>query len=254
MTSRKLLVKDERQEDWEAVEKRWFDEYLPTEPFVAELVKEAAQAEWFRIRADREHDKLCEALFETEQADWTEEQHKKYERCLRYQTTVERRCQRTYARLEQHLRTRRIVEREERAEVRREEAATEPKKKVEAQQKAVEKVGPEKPRPLKRFPQWVVVHIVDGKTRTSIDPPNEGIHWILAKSPETLVIRFMEFLDGVPPEYEWTTDDPVKRATKHWKYKQVMRPETWRQAIARETDGHIGPVKDLDPPGAHGEG
>jgi hypothetical protein len=89
--------------------------------------------------------------------------------------------------------------------------------------------------------QWVEIEMVDGKTITTLYPSNEEL-WEEGRAmipPPTLVYRRLNFVDGVPPEYLWTTNDPVTiefggMAT------QRIRLETWLALIEKEKASGTG--------------
>jgi hypothetical protein len=93
--------------------------------------------------------------------------------------------------------------------------------------------------------QWVEVTVREGKTATTLYPPNEALRERAQKMdpPPDMVYRRLNFIDCVPVEYYWTTDDPVRR-TNGGHGIQRMAVDTWLEAIAREEqlgNGHVGP-------------
>src|SRR5579875_3395617 len=94
--------------------------------------------------------------------------------------------------------------------------------------------------------QWVHVSVKEGKTITALFPSNEDLikrgqkFW----PPPELVYRRLDFRNGVPKEYHWTTYDPVRRAAGGMGI-QRMTTDQWLLCIEREKqnpDGHIGPT------------
>jgi hypothetical protein len=92
--------------------------------------------------------------------------------------------------------------------------------------------------------QWVEVEVHDGVTITTRYPGDEEVLALIAKKTEQtgravdLVYRRLNFVHGVPPEYGWTTQDPLQR-----KYGghciQRLRLEDWKTQIKEECGGHI---------------
>jgi hypothetical protein len=93
--------------------------------------------------------------------------------------------------------------------------------------------------------QWVEVTVREGKTATTLYPPNEALRERAQKMdpPPDMVYRRLNFIDCVPVEYYWTTDDPVRR-TNGGHGIQRMAVDTWLETIEREEhlgNGHVGP-------------
>ena len=108
-----------------------------------------------------------------------------------------------------------------------------------------------KPRTIVTLEQWVEIRIRDGKTETTLYPSNEVLLERKKKMdpPPNIVYRRMNFVDGVPPEYYWATDDPRRREFGGHGI-QRMAVDTWLQTIAEEAQrgtGHVAPCSDLLP-------
>jgi hypothetical protein len=103
-----LLVTGEREEDWLLLLKFWTDQYKPAEDTVLyTFVLKTAQAEWTRLRCQRQYDDLM-AAFDTAPYNFTPEQERKHNLMMRYKTTAERCFQREYRQLEQHFKAHHI--------------------------------------------------------------------------------------------------------------------------------------------------
>ena len=94
--------------------------------------------------------------------------------------------------------------------------------------------------------QWFEIEVVDGVTKTTAYPANEEVEKKIAKKEEAtgrpveLVYRRLNFINGVPPEYEWTTEDPL-RLKFGFMGIQRLRVADWRKHILSETGGHLQP-------------
>ena len=93
--------------------------------------------------------------------------------------------------------------------------------------------------------QWVDVRVRDGETATTLYPPNEVLRERAKKMdpPPTMVYRRLNFIDCVPVEYYWTTDDPMRRENGGHGI-QRMSVDIWLETIELEEsagNGHVGP-------------
>ena len=92
--------------------------------------------------------------------------------------------------------------------------------------------------------QWFEIEVVDGVTKTTAYPANEEVEKKIAKKEEAtgrpveLVYRRLNFINGVPPEYDWTTDDP-QRLKFGFLGVQRLRVADWRVLIEAEAGGHL---------------
>jgi hypothetical protein len=108
--------------------------------------------------------------------------------------------------------------------------------------------GKKKARTIVTLEQWVEVRIRDGKTETTLYPPNDELLERKAKMdpPPNIVYRRLNFVDGVPAEYYWTTNDSRRRQCGGHGI-QRMAVETWVATITEEErrgTGHVGPCSD----------
>lgn len=93
--------------------------------------------------------------------------------------------------------------------------------------------------------QWVEVSVTpEGKTVTELFPPNEELAQELAEDgqPETaLLYRRFHFVNGVPPEYAWTTDSESTLQSGGMGTQRLTIAD-WRKLIereAKEEGGHL---------------
>ena len=82
-----LILKDERLEDFHALENMWKTSYKPRDAAEHHMVEQLTRADWFFQRAERTMAEVESGLSETgSPADWTDEQEKKLLRMQRYLT------------------------------------------------------------------------------------------------------------------------------------------------------------------------
>jgi hypothetical protein len=92
--------------------------------------------------------------------------------------------------------------------------------------------------------QWFEIEVIDGVTKTTAYPANEEVEKRIAKKeeetgrPVELVYRRLNFINGIPDEYAWTTSDPLQRKFGGLGI-QRLRVADWRQHILAETHGHL---------------
>jgi hypothetical protein len=84
-----LILKSENLEDFQALEAAWFETDEPETATEKHIVQELVLADWFLQRAHRTVAHIeAELLDETPNPlHWTDQQHKTFNRFLRYQTT-----------------------------------------------------------------------------------------------------------------------------------------------------------------------
>ena len=100
-------------------------------------------------------------------------------------------------------------------------------------------------RKIVTLEQWVEVRVREGATLTTLYPSNDALRQRAQKMapPPEMVYRRLNFVDGVPIEYYWTTDDPARRGNGGHGI-QRMALDTWLETIAHEErlgNGHVGP-------------
>ncbi|HEY3937539.1 MAG TPA: hypothetical protein VGL97_08925 [Bryobacteraceae bacterium] len=241
MCSKMPVLPEEDAAEREAVFVSWFARYEPVDECERGLVTDVAQGEWFKRRCGRRFAKLEAELNGLAPMAWKEEDHKRFERFLRYKTSAERTFTRALRTLEQQ---RKIRLQEEREEAEREEA-----KPTEEAAKAPKAASlDERMSQLQRPPgvfQLVQVRIEEGRTVTWAHPFNATVRRQLElKGPETTVWRRFEFPEGVPPEYAWVAITPEEQGTEKAHYAEKLSAAEWRRARAQDEargDGHVGP-------------
>ena len=104
--SKTLILPHESIGDWELVLSRWCAAYHPNEDSLEfDFVLKTAQAEFRRLRADRNYDDFLATLEATPPFAWTESEIKTHDLMQRYLTAANREFQRQYRMLEQHYKT-----------------------------------------------------------------------------------------------------------------------------------------------------
>jgi hypothetical protein len=97
----RLIVKGERQEDYDALRKEWFDEYIPETALEESLLEDVVRYKWFLMRAERNTEEAEARLAEMHPSEWTDADHKLLQLMMRYQTTRERSFHRAWRAFEQ---------------------------------------------------------------------------------------------------------------------------------------------------------
>jgi len=99
-----LILPGELEEAWLLLLSHWCRTYRPVEDtLLYDFVLKTAQAEWYRIRAQRHFDSFYASTQGLSPFNWSPDQLKKHDLMLRYKTTAERAFQRDYRLLEQHF-------------------------------------------------------------------------------------------------------------------------------------------------------
>jgi hypothetical protein len=100
-----LILKCESVEDYLALEATWFQAYKPKTDAEKHLVQELVNADWFQQRATRTVVQVEAQIMEEtpNPINWSDEQHKKLNRFLRYQVTRSNTCNRVRKALEDFL-------------------------------------------------------------------------------------------------------------------------------------------------------
>jgi hypothetical protein len=104
--SRTLILPHESVGDWELLLSHWRNTYQPKEDSLEfDFVLRAAQAEWYRLRAQRNYDDFLASLETRAAYCWDPSEIKAHDLMLRYKTAAERAFQRDYRLLEHHYKT-----------------------------------------------------------------------------------------------------------------------------------------------------
>ena len=87
--SQKLIIKGEKQEDFDALLANLMDHYRPGSPVFRNLVEELARAQWLLWRNQRTHDAVYAKLAEeVAPEDWGDAEHKRIQLYTRYLTAA----------------------------------------------------------------------------------------------------------------------------------------------------------------------
>ncbi len=257
------ILADESPEEYEETRNGWLTAFEPEGYHEIRLVDQLIVNDWLLKRANRR-------FLETE-AEWAEEPAHTAELMQRYRTAAERSFYRSLSAVEQLrkdiLRNEIIKEKllsknrmqEERIEALEKElgpgaakARVKPAaKKADApatlaQQTFQGQRSKKKRRKIEVLDQWIEIEVTEqGKTVTTLYPPNDVLIENGQKMwpPPELVYRRLHFVNGVPPEYRWTTKVEAIRATGGMGV-QRMTVERWLELIAEEKaagTGHVLP-------------
>jgi len=107
MCAKTLVMDNESEEDWRELLQTWLEAYQsPAESsLLYTFVLKTAQAEWQRLRVQKEFDFHMFGHGSPPIAAWQPHEVKTYDLILRYLTAAERRFQREYRLLEHHWKT-----------------------------------------------------------------------------------------------------------------------------------------------------
>jgi hypothetical protein len=251
-----VILPDEIQEDYDRTRRHWVTEFEPEGYMEERLVEILIENDWGLKRAVR---RLNQA--EAAGQDIQPRLRSKYsaERAFYRSLNALQQLRKDLMRLEdkhakrlekENQQLREELERRppappERAPVKQGEKAKADTPKTLAQQTFRGQSHPKKQKNVTILDQWVEIEVVDGKTVTTLYPPNaelikEGQAML---PPPEMVYRRFHFVGPVPPEYYWTTSDERKRAMGGMGI-QRMTIDTWLEVIEREEasgTGHIGP-------------
>jgi hypothetical protein len=245
--SKQLVIQGESQEEFDELLQDWMEDYRPRGKSTRMLVQDAAEAQWVLNRNRNRYNDLEASLQEKSALEWTEEDHKEMQRCLRYRTTAERSFSRALNTLEQ------VAKRRRRQAEERDQAADEEQEKREDAEEQVAEVTNVFKREITDIEigaihvldQWVDVERQNGKTVTKLDPSNEQLledRKIMKPPPEQVRRRF-DFRNGIPDEYEWCLQTEEQRTMRQWAVQQIT-VDTWLEAIEREKASGTGHLSD----------
>lgn len=272
MRSNILIMPDEKQSDFDEVQRGWREEFEPEGHAENTLVDALILNDWRRRRALRRVLQAEAAAVEAcgnEPHDWSGEYRHTFELMQRYKTTEERAFCRSWnavqgfrkdimrfrhmelqtkeklAKAEDELVKERQARQELEAlpavkEIRKERNRTAKRERVEAQKSPAGRLfqgqlHPKKQRKIPVLDQWIEITVEDGKTVTRLYPSNEDTIKRGQKMlpPPEMVYRRLSFANGVPEEYAWTTNDAVTRERGGMGI-QRMTVDTWLEVVARE--------------------
>lgn len=230
---------------------------LDEDPTAATLVFEAARAQWI-LRNQQRLDET-ESGLPPDAIQWTDDHIKRYNHFLRYKTTAERSFYRAFNNLEAYYQRQAQAHRSLADGCAREKLAAAAAEKARAQMAKIqmqwlkEKAAVATGQQLCAR-QWVeVVTNSAGECITTLAPSNETLAELLAARSERaaqqddprpfFVSRFVNFLNGVPPAYDWLQPNDPQR------YKpcigvQQFTDSGWLRQIEtekRDATGHLAP-------------
>jgi hypothetical protein len=108
--ARTLILPMESEQGWLILLSRWQDTYKPLEASLeADFVLRTAQAEWFRLRTQRQYDEFITTTAGQPPYMWTSAQCKMHDLMLRYKNSAERSFQREYRLLEAHYKSHKLT-------------------------------------------------------------------------------------------------------------------------------------------------
>ena len=108
--ARTLILPMESEQGWLILLSRWQDSYQPLEASLeADFVLRTAQAEWDRLRAQRQYDEFITTSAGHPPYMWTPEQCKMHDLMLRYKNSAERSFHREYRLLEAHYKSHKLA-------------------------------------------------------------------------------------------------------------------------------------------------
>ena len=279
------ILPDEKQEQYDAVVQGWMAQWEPTDYQEHKLVETLIENDWQHRRAQRRLLETEASIIEANGADpaeWTAEQTHRLELMQRYKTTAERAFYKSWGVLQglrkdimriekENSKLRAENERYRRDEERRQaagEKASQPKVEkaktsltkaplTKAQQMFQGQKSAKKRKKITILDQWVEIEVSpSGKTVTTLYPSNEILIADGQKKwpPPEMVYRRLNFVDGVPHEYHWTTSDETLRERGGCGI-QRMTVDTWLELIEKEKalgTGHILPTGNLPRPEERG--
>ncbi|MBV9762581.1 MAG: hypothetical protein JO340_18620 [Acidobacteriaceae bacterium] len=233
--SAKTVLPDEDPAEFDFTVQSWMDSYKPQDPTTATLVFETARAQWVFQRNQHRLDEI-ESRLPADAWHWSDSHQKLYQNFSRYKTTAERTFYRAFHSLEAHCG--RLASRAARAEKAQLEIA---RIQMEWLKKKAEKAAADR-----CARQWVQVYAnAQGECITSCAPTNEQLaeRAAAAKSPPQFVTRFVSFLNGVPPAYQWACPNDVQRFDPTTGLQAFVFSD-WLEQVAAEkalATGHLAP-------------
>ncbi len=264
------LLGDETQDQYDAVVEGWSKQFEPADYQEEKLVETLIFNDWMHQRAQRwllEGEASMVERFGVDPLHWPGEQRHSLELVQRYKTTAERAFYRSWSAL-QGLRKDIMRENDKNLDMRfelerlkmqkerhgwkdlPEKPAEEAKAVAPALTRAQQVFGGQKSKKKQKkiviLDQWVEIEILpNGKTFTALSPSNEILIQDGQKKwpPPEMVYRRMHFVNGVPPEYYWTTSNESIRKTGGMGI-QRMTTDTWLELIEKEKElgtGHLLP-------------
>jgi hypothetical protein len=237
--SEQLILPTEDPAEFEFTIDAWLEAYNPQDAIAQNLVQETAKAHWFLKRNEKRLHQV-ESSLPVNACQWTDENHKAFTNFTRYKTTAERTFFRWYKALETHYH--RESHRQELADRARARSAA---LNIQWLNKQEEKAAQEL-----KIHQCAQILGDDESCATTLAPTNEQIENLIASrsSPPEIVTRFLHFLNGVPPAYDWINPTLIQREFECIGIQSMLYTD-WLEIIAREKasgTGHLGPAPSLE--------
>jgi hypothetical protein len=253
--SDKTVLPFEDPAEWEFTLQSWMQTYNPQahrpsagrcarldeDPTAATLVFETARAQWIFQRNQQRLDET-ESGLPPDAIEWTEDDIKRYNNFSRYKTAAERSFYRAFNTLEAYYK--RQAGKAAAVEKARAQMA-----KIQMQWLREKAAVAAKNQLCAR--QWVeVVTNRAGECITTVAPSNAEIAEHLAArasrddDPRPLfVTRFVSFINGVPPAYEWLQPNDIQRCKSVMGVQQFTHTDWLRQTEAETLagTGHLQP-------------
>ena len=253
-TSRKLIVGDERQQDYDALLDDLLIEFSPATTHARSLVEDAAHARWMLWRKQRAYNAVEAGIYDCEpdEAHWTEQIFQRISLADRYRTNAERAFKRAMTNVEL-LRRNAISEEQREARERqwqlrfnlserslklREGKVAAGQRQEQAKADAAEHEKIYKGFDNPTLNQYVSVCVDDGETLTFKSSSNERLLAELEKPSGEYhyvqVNREYTFEDGILSEYHWTTDNKEHRKEKNHRMDQFCSAADFKAIVAEE--------------------
>jgi hypothetical protein len=271
MRSKKIIIGEEKQEDFDRLAAGWRAEYEPDGQAAESLLKRVILADWFLERAESAYMEMEAELGDVPLLTRTAEQQRQLELYLRYKTSAERSFYRAFQALRglrkdrnreelQIVNVKKVIEKcaveaVDRASGQRENRETELRAKAGEEKAPGSRAkqvfgGPKQPKKMRKpsvLEQWVEVEVQDGVTVTKLYPSNEGLIEAgrALDAPPDWVYRRLHFPRGVPEEYRWAAGAHAERRERGGMGTQRMTVDTWLDLTEREAasgSGHVGPT------------
>ena len=279
-----LILWDETTEDFDETQHGWQEEYEPEGYAEERLVKQLILNDWFLQRATRRLQEAEAAVMDgkVDPLRWSEKKRGHLQLMQRYKTTAERAFYRSLTAVQGLRKDRMFMDRElKKAQehgkrisqledgMEKIEKFLQPpvnagplgditkknpfgngpaaaEAKTAAQMLFQGQLHPKKQRKIAVLDQWIEVTVEDGKTVTTLHPPNDELIRAGQRMlpPPEMVYRRFNFVGPVPPEYRWSTKDPIMLANGGMGI-QRMYVDTWLEVIEKEKalgTGHLGPT------------
>ncbi len=201
---------------------------LDEDPTAATLLYETAKAHWFFQRNQKRLHQI-EVRLPSDAWLWTEENIKLFNNFSRYKTAAERSFYRAFNNLEAYYK------RQADRAAQQEKAQTQMAKiELEWLKKKQEHAAREM-----LAMQYVDVMGNDCDTTTTWLPTNETILKMVENTGKTpaFVNRYLFFLNGVPPEYEWTNPNHIQRTEPAIGLQRMLYSD-WLALVDQEKAGH----------------